>query len=119
MTTQSHMFYEQPSSLDQKLLHKVLDYKFKSSGASAIDGVLNDPVNQEAIKGKFKNVCAYIHEPLTIRLEETLAVLNMSKREFLEVAIIEALDRADSIIKEVDAFEFDRAIEEQHVKEGV
>lgn len=118
MKTTNHMFYEQPSALDQKLLHKVLDYKFKTSGAAALDFVLNDPSNQEAIKGKFKNVCALIQEPLTNRLEETLAVLNMSKREFLEVAIIEALDKVDSIINEVDAFEFDRAIEDQHTKEG-
>jgi hypothetical protein len=119
MPNTSHMFYEQPSPLEQKLLHKVLDYKFKSSGSAALDYVLNDPANQEAIKGKFKNVCALISEPLTNRLEETLSVLSMSKREFLEVAIIEALDKIDSIINEVDAFEFDRAIQEQHTKEGV
>jgi hypothetical protein len=117
MTNTSHLFYEQPSALQQKLLHKVLDYKFKND-AAILDHVLNDPSNHEAIKVKFKNVCALISEPLTNRLESTLSILNMSKREFLEMAIIDALNNVDSIIDEVDAFEFDVAIAEQHTKEG-
>jgi hypothetical protein len=115
--TQNNIFSSQPSLFQQKLLHKALHFKFQHMGAS-LDAVLSDPDNQEAIKGKYKNVCTLIDEALLSRLEGALDVLNMSKREFLEMAIIEALHSVDSIINEVDAFEFERALSEQYSKEG-
>ena len=41
-----------------------------------------------------KNVCAKLPIPLVERLEEVLEILEISKREFIETAVIDALDRA-------------------------
>lgn len=113
------MFYEQPSYLEQKLLLKVLDCKFKPLGGALLDVVLDNTDNKEGVKGKFKNVCAYIQQPLTERLEETLSLLSISKREFLEMAIIQALDVADSIIHELDIMEFEREFDVVLQREGL
>lgn len=53
----------------------------------------------------FKTVCAPISIPLFERLTNTLSILEISKRSFIESAIIEALNKADEIMKEVDVFE--------------
>jgi hypothetical protein len=86
------------SKLEQKLMHKSLGFMLDDS-AKLIDIVLEDSGNDE-IKAKFKNVCAMLSEPLIKRLEDTLGLLGISKREFLELAIIDALDKADLAIEE-------------------
>lgn len=86
------------SILEQKLTYKALGFMLDDSGLF-IDHILEQPGNDE-VKAKFKNVCAMLSEPLTKRLEDTLSLLRITKREFLEAAIIEALDRADLIMQE-------------------
>ncbi len=51
---------------------------------------------------QFKTVCAPISLPLFERLDATLKTLDISKRAFIEAAIINALDYADTIIERVD-----------------
>lgn len=58
-----------------------------------------------ASSADFKTVCAPISIQLFDRLTETLGLLDMSKRAFIEAAIVEALNKADDIIKHVDIFE--------------
>lgn len=58
-----------------------------------------------ASPAEFKTVCAPISIPLFDRLTNTLSILEVSKRTFIEAAIIEALNKADQIMKEVDVFE--------------
>lgn len=52
-----------------------------------------------------KTVCAPISFELFNRMNDTLTILDISKRTFIEAAIIEALDKADAIMAEVDVFE--------------
>lgn len=52
-----------------------------------------------------KTVCAPISLDLFDRMNQTLNLLDLSKRQFIELAIIEALDRADEIISQVNVFE--------------
>jgi len=85
------------SILEQKITYKALGFMLDDSGV-LIDHALENPSPE--LKARFKNVCAMISEPLTTRLENTLGLLRMSKREFLEAAIIEALDKADLIMEE-------------------
>jgi hypothetical protein len=49
---------------------------------------------------KLKNICAYMPETLVNRLEKTLALLEMSKREFITMAVVEALDKVDALKEE-------------------
>jgi hypothetical protein len=55
-----------------------------------------------------------IHEPLVNRLENTLGILSISKREFIQMALIEALDKADKVMNEFGIDEFiDSLVESQ------
>lgn len=81
--------------LEQKLTQKALNFRF-GHDAAFLDHLLSD--EEVAKKNKYKNVCAMLSEPLTNRLENTLGLLSMTKREFLELAIIEALDKADAVM---------------------
>lgn len=47
---------------------------------------------------EFKNVCAKVHISLSDRIDEIVDVLGISKRAFLEAAMLEACDKAQSII---------------------
>jgi hypothetical protein len=58
-----------------------------------------------ASPAEFKTVCAPISLPLFDRLTSTLMVLDISKRAFIEAAIVEALNQADVIIDQVDIYE--------------
>ena len=53
---------------------------------------------------QFRNVCAKLHPELVDRLDETTGLLGMTKRDFIELALIDALDRATKILEcDVDA----------------
>lgn len=99
--------------------------QFRALSAKAqIEGqAFNSPTTEALIEkaaatspAEFKTVCAPISIPLFDRLTNTLSILDISKRTFIEVAIVEALNRADEIIKQVDVFE--RCAPHQ-VQEGV
>lgn len=51
-----------------------------------------------------KNICAHIALPLFERVEQCCSMLGISKRRFVEMALAEALDRAEAIVAEVDPF---------------
>lgn len=86
------------SYLEQILVHKSLDFQLKGSGFLT-DHFLSEP-GHENIKSQFKNVCAHLPLSLVDRLESTLGLLQISKRQFLTAAIIEALDKADIVMDE-------------------
>lgn len=89
------------SRFEQKLTLQALRFKFDDS-AKLIDAVFDGPEGDELkTKLKMKNVCTPLAGELVERLENTLGILNMSKREFLELAVIEALDKAQAILDEV------------------
>jgi flavin-binding protein dodecin len=62
-----------------------------------------------------RNVCAKLSVELVDRLDNALGVLSMSKRQFIEMAIIEALDEVDKVLQDVDAFEY---VEGRSIEEG-
>lgn len=86
------------SILEQKLTYKALGFIYGDND-KIIDYALDS--GDEGMKKHFKNVCAPLSAPLTERLESTLGLLQMSKREFFELAIIEALNKADEVMKAV------------------
>jgi len=55
-----------------------------------------------------QNVCAKLSVQLVERMESRLAVLSMSKRQFIEMAVISALEKIDDIFQMVDIHEFDQ-----------
>ncbi len=89
---------------DQFIQYKSLDFKYSSSGAKLFDLIIED--SEQSEKLPLKNVCAKLHIDLVERLDNTINSLDISKRVFIEYAIIEALNRADEIMNEVDITEF-------------
>jgi predicted transcriptional regulator len=113
----------------QYIQYKALDFKFSTAGTNGIDQlerlVASGSVGH-AVDGQFvpaqaveevypipiRNVCAKLSADLVDRLDNALSVLSMSKRQFIEMALIEALDQVDKVLVEVDAFEHVEAQQE-------
>ena len=72
------------------------------------DGVFRPATIEDIVGVEVKNVCAKLPIPIVERLDNLLGVLDMTKRDFIEMALVDALDRVDAILGEVDAFEFVR-----------
>lgn len=98
-------------NLDQEILMRSLQFKSMLEGQSSGNNEAMEKVIEEhaAKSDQFKTVCAPISVPLFERMSHTMQILSMSKRQFIEMAIIEALDRCDEIMDEVDVFESTRS----------
>jgi hypothetical protein len=97
------------------LQYKTLEHRFRTPfDGNTIDELLRgfetkaftdengDQVEETVINERLKlqNVCAKMPVQLVRRLEATLEVLSMSKREFIELAIITAIEEAERIFAE-------------------
>lgn len=83
--------------------HKLLQFKalhqvYGTSGAEFTDTLLKEPGMAE--KSQLRNVCALIHVDLFNDLESICGLLDLSKRRFIEGAIIEAIALANKVIDE-------------------
>lgn len=96
--------------LDEILTFKALAFKHSAGNSQLVDYILES--EPEKYQHVTKNVCAHLPIPLVERLENSLSLLNMSKREFITAALIDALDRFDKIANQYDIFE-------THIPEGV
>lgn len=70
-----------------------------------MDRVLDDPINKEELKKEYRNVCALIHVSQFNALETLCELLEMSKREVMNMALDEFLIQARCIMEEVAPFE--------------
>lgn len=83
------------NQFDEYVTYRALGRKYDDSGR-ILDKMLDDlPHNNTDIK----NVCAKLCTPLVDRLESVVGFLDISKREFIELALIEAIQRSEAIIK--------------------
>lgn len=97
------------------LLYKTLAHKFTPPyGGNTLDALLagfeskvitdkdGKPFEETVINEslRLQNVCAKISIPLVRRMESRLEILSMSKREFIELAIISALETAEQMMVE-------------------
>jgi hypothetical protein len=104
-------------NFDQTIQFRALRFKAHVEGSAYNSSHMEKIFASEAERNDyFKTVCAPIALPLFERLNSTLDTLDISKRQFIELALIEALDRADVIIREVDIFE---AIPEEVVTDSL
>ena len=58
----------------------------------------------ELDRGALRNICAAISPELFSRIDGCCSMLEISKRRFVEGALIEAVEKAESIVAEVDPF---------------
>ena len=108
---------------DQFIQYRALKFKFSTLGSMTLDdmerliesGAILKSDDGETVRRTtleeispipLRNVCAKLSVPLVERLDNALAILDISKRQFIELALIEALDKVDKVLQEVDAFEY-------------
>ena len=89
--------------LDEILTYKSLAFKHGDNQSALMDDLID--VGAVELPTTTKNVGAHLALPLVDRLESALGVLDMSKRQFIEAAIIDALDRFDVIAESHEIFQ--------------
>ena len=112
------------SHFDQFIKYRALRFKFDSLGSSTLGDLESHIESGSLLKSddgqtvrrtsleeafpqlRIKNVCAKLSGDLVDRLDNSLSILGMSKRDFIEMALVEALDRVDQELADIDAFEF-------------
>jgi hypothetical protein len=86
------------------MLAKALAYKIKfNSQLYNFPPELSDKMIEES-EIETKQVCAKISLPLFNRLDDVSDDMGISKRSFIELALINALDEFDAIAKEYDIY---------------
>lgn len=101
------------SFFDQYIQHRVLSFKFTNvDNGKLFDHLLDSGQLVDTGSVELRNVCAKLSVELADRLDNTLGLIDMSKRQFIEMALIEALDKVDQAVQELDAFEFHQADQE-------
>lgn len=91
--------------LTELLTYRALHFKLHTASG---DPALLDIVAEDedyASKLQLKNVCAKLSVQLSDRIDNTCNILEISKRRFIEAAIINALEESDRINAELDIFE--------------
>lgn len=89
-------------NLDELLQLQVLKLKAVQSGrvpGELMDRLLDDPEGSPVVR----NMCAKVSPQLYDELEKVCSLLSMTKREFIEAAVSEAILRAHRLVDEHDA----------------
>ena len=82
-------------TFDDLIRYKALHLKFVSSGSNVAELLATDRFEHNV---PMKNVCAMVTQELFDDLTTTCALLDISKRTFIESAIIEALAKTQKIM---------------------
>ena len=81
-----------------------LTYKalaFKHGNAAALDFISEEMIEKGDTKIELKNVCAKLSKELSDDIDQTVNFLDIRKRQFIELAIVQALENAKEIIQEI------------------
>ncbi|MEV8190530.1 hypothetical protein [Streptomyces halstedii] len=90
------------SDFKQFLQYRALDLKFSLQGTDLADAVIESGAD---IPIPLRNVCAKLTVELAERIDRTAETLGITKRQFIERALIDAMDQADAMIREVGVFD--------------
>ncbi len=101
---------------DELIQYKALSLKAFISGQTTGDFVDN-LLEQEGFESPImRNICASISTHLFDEVESITGLLSLSKRQFVEGAIIEAVQKAKSIIEQVNPTENQDEIAERAMR---
>lgn len=89
------------SDFNDFIQYRALALKFERENQELTDAVISS--GDEPIP--LRNVCAKLTVELSDRIDATVALLGISKRVFIERALIEAMDKADAAIAAVGALD--------------
>lgn len=91
---------------DDLLKFKALSLKaslHNQFGSDLVDLAIDK--NPEAIKKSLRNICAFISPELFAEVESVCNNLSLSKRQVVEMALLDFMKKVDSIMDEIDPFE--------------
>jgi L-amino acid N-acyltransferase YncA len=83
---------------DEIIQLQVLKLKASHHGSSLGGLLLEDAIERGQVP-ELRQMCAKVHPELHDRLEHVTSLLGMSKREFIEGAVADALIRAQEMIE--------------------
>lgn len=89
------------SNFKQFLQYRALDLKFSLENSELTDAVIESGAEPIPLR----NVCAKLTVELAERIDRTAETLGVTKRQFIERALIDAMDQADAMVREVGVFD--------------
>jgi len=89
-------------TFDELIRYKALHFKYVSDNQGLTDMAAEGRIEHTI---PMKNVCAMITQELFDELSSTCALLDISKRAFIEGALIDALAKADEALKREGVYE--------------
>ena len=90
-------------NLDEVLQLQVLKLKAKLSNGPFSGAVMDRLLDHPDCKIELRNMCAKVSTQLYQSLEEVCILLDMSKREFIEAAVSDAIVKAQDLVTRHDA----------------
>ena len=90
-------------NLDEVLQLQVLKLKASRSGQPFSGSLMDHLIDQSAAKIEVRNMCAKVSPQLYQRLEDVCNLLDMSKRQFIEAAVSDAIVKAQELVTRHDA----------------
>lgn len=88
--------------LNELILKNVLNFKHGDDTYILLEAMSEEELEKSGFE--IKNVCAKMHVSLADRLDEVCGVLDMTRRQFIEAAIIDGIAKFDEISNEYDMF---------------
>lgn len=89
-------------TFDELVRYKALHLKYVSDNIAFTDMLAENKVEHTV---PMKNVCAMITQELFDDLTGTCGLLDISKRSFIEMALIEALGKAHAILEQEGVYD--------------
>lgn len=93
------------SPLDALITERSLSFINTVSGTSVIDLVESGQIQTKGELTHIKNVCAKVPVFISEEIDQVCALLGLSKRLFIEKALMEALDQARAIMEKEGVFD--------------
>jgi hypothetical protein len=80
--------------------------KFKETHMHPVSPVLEAALEENGEKGPIplRNICALISVPMFQNVEIYCQLLNMSKRKFVELALVDLLEKCNTVVDQVQPF---------------
>lgn len=88
----------------QVLKFKQLNTRGHSLGHDVVGRMIE---SQPEAKEKMRNICAFIAPELFEKVENLSGFLELSKREIVEMALLDFVEKANKIVEEVNPFPSD------------
>lgn len=86
------------SSIDSLVTEKSLSLVHLRRNSNLLDLIDSGAVKVEAGEDMIKNVCCKVHVSISDEIDEIVGILGVSKRRFLEAALVDAIASARDIM---------------------